>query len=159
MRWFLALRSMFDLNATRCRRNDHNLRAKPMQSLSKNIHTIILTLAIAVAIAGFAASGAIAQATKLVFEERASDSKVAQVFETTGRVEIAWRATGGAFQLTVLDPKDDSKLVATAPQSRDNDDAPPMVGKLPFSRPGPMKFQIEAAGPWHVRVVQFNAPQ
>ena len=78
-----------------------------MQSLSRNIHAIVL--AFAVAIAGFSASGAIAQATTLIFEERASDSKVAQVFETNGRIEISWRATGGQFQVTVLDPNGDKK--------------------------------------------------
>ena len=113
-----------------------------MHSLSKNIHAIVLTLAFAVAIAGFSASGAVAQATKLIFEERSADSKVAQEFETNGRIEISWRATGGQFQLTVLDPTDDSRLIASAPQSRDGDDAPPMVGKLPFSRPGKMKCQV-----------------
>lgn len=130
-----------------------------MQSLSRNIHAIVLTLAFAVAIAGFSASGAVAQATKLVFEERAADSKVAQVFETNGRIEISWRATGGAFQLTVLDPANDSDLIASAPQSREGSDSPPMTGKLPFSRPGPLKFKIEASGPWHVRVIEFNAPK
>ena len=84
-----------------------------MHNLSRNIHAIVLTLAFAVAIAGFSASGAVAQATKLVFEERAADSKVAKVFETNGRIGISWRATGGAFQVTVLDPKDDSQLRAT----------------------------------------------
>ncbi len=118
-----------------------------MHNLSRNIHAIVLTLAFAVAIAGFSASGAVAQATKLVFEERAADSKVAKVFETNGRIEISWRATGGAFQVTVLDPKDDSQLLASAPQARDGDDSPPMTGKLPFSRPGPMKFKVEASGP------------
>ncbi len=130
-----------------------------MHSLSKNIHAIVLTLAFAVAIVGFSVSGAMAQGTKLIFEERAADSKVAQEFETKGRIEISWRATGGQFQLTVLDPKDDTRLIASAPQSRDGDDSPPMVGKLPFSRPGKMKFQVEASGPWHIRVVEFNAPQ
>jgi len=130
-----------------------------MQSLFRNIHAVVLTLAFVVAIAGFSASGAIAQATKLVFEERSADSKVAQEFETNGRIEISWRATGGKFQFTVLDPTNDSKLIASAPQSRDGDDAPPMVGKLPFSRPGKLKFQVEAAGPWHIRVVEFSAPK
>jgi len=130
-----------------------------MHSLSKNIHTIILTLAFTIAIAGFTASGAVAQGTKLVFEERAADSKIAQEFETNGRIEISWRATGGQFQLTVLDPSNDSRLIASAPQSRDGDDSPPMVGKLPFSRPGKLKFQVEASGPWHIRVVEFNAPK
>ncbi len=59
----------------------------------------------------------------------------------------------------MLDPTNDSKLVASAPQSRDGDDSPPMVGKLPFSRPGQMKFQVEASGPWHIRTIEFNAPQ
>lgn len=130
-----------------------------MHSLSKTIHAIVLTLAFALAIVGLSASGAIAQGTKLVFEERAADSKIAQELETNGRIEISWRATGGKFQLTVLDPKDDARLIASASQSRDWDDAPPMVGKLPFSRPGKMKFQVEASGPWHIRVVEFNAPK
>lgn len=130
-----------------------------MQSLSRNIHAIVPTLAFAVAIAGFSASGAFAQATTLIFEERSADSKVAQVFETNGRIEISWRATGGQFQVTVLDPDGDKKLVASPPQARDGDDSPPMTGKLPFSRPGPMKFKVEASGPWHIRVIEFNAPK
>ncbi|MBT6536749.1 MAG: hypothetical protein HOK98_11260 [Rhodospirillaceae bacterium] len=50
-------------------------------------------------------------------------------------------------------------MIASAPQARDGDDSPPMVGKLPFSRPGKMKFQVEASGPWHIRVIEFNAPK
>ena len=130
-----------------------------MHSLSKHIHAIVLTLAFAVAFAGFSASGAVAQATKLIFKEHASDSKVTQEFETNGRIENSWRATGGQFQLTVVDPKDDTKLIASAPQPRDGDDSLPMVGKLPFSRPDKMKFQVEASGPWHIRTIEFNAPR
>ena len=130
-----------------------------MHSLSKNIRAIILTLAFAVAIAGFSASGAFAQATKLVFEERNADVKVLKEFETNGRIEISWRVTGGQFQLTVLDPANDSKLISSPPQSREGDESPPMVGELPFSRPDKRKFQVQASGPWHIRVIEFNAPQ
>ena len=92
MRWLISLRSKVGRVIPRHTGNDNNLRAKPKHSLSKNIHAIVLTLAFAVAIAGFTASGAVAQATKLVFEERATDSKVTKEFETNGRIEIDWRA-------------------------------------------------------------------
>lgn len=128
-----------------------------MHSLYRNIHAIVLTTAFAVAIAAFSASGAFAQATKLVFEERASDSKTAVEFETQGRVEISWRATGGQFKVTVVDPaNNDNPLIASAPQKRDGADSPPMVGKMPFARPGTLKLKIDASGPWHVRVVEFQ---
>jgi hypothetical protein len=61
--------------------------------------------------------------------------------------------------VTVLDPNGDKKLVASAPQTRDGADSPPMTGKPPFARPGPMKFQVGASGPWHTRVIEFNAPK
>ncbi|MBS29239.1 MAG: hypothetical protein CL566_10020 [Alphaproteobacteria bacterium] len=97
-----------------------------MQSLYRNIHAIVLTTAFAVAIAAFSASGAFAQATKLVFEERTSDSKTAVEFETEGRIEISWRATGGQFKVTVVDlANDDGPLIASAPQKRDGVDSPP----------------------------------
>ena len=130
-----------------------------MQSLYRNVHAIVLTIAFAVAIAAFSISGAFAQqASKLVFEERATDSKTAVEFDTEGRIEISWRATGGQFKVTVVDPgNNDNALISSAPQQRLNADAPPMVGKLPFSRPGKLKLKIDASGPWHVRVVQFTA--
>lgn len=130
-----------------------------MQSLYKNLHAIVLAAAFVVAVVAFSVSGAFAQqASKLVFEERASDSKTATEFETEGRIEISWRATGGQFKVSVVDPaNNDNALISSAPQQRVNADAPPMVGKMPFSRPGKLKIKVEASGPWHVRVVQFTA--
>jgi len=109
-------------------------------------------------IAGFSASGALAQATKLVFEERNADVKTLQELGTNGRIETSWRATGGQFQLTALDPSNDSKLISNPPQSREGDEYAPMVGKLPFSRQGKLKFQVKASGPLHIRVIEFNSP-
>jgi len=76
MRWLMPLRRLVDHVTPRHRRNENNLRVKPMHSLSKNIHAIVLTLAFAVAIAGFSASGAVAQASdaKPVFLQLGPDT-------------------------------------------------------------------------------------
>ncbi|MDA0786981.1 MAG: hypothetical protein O3B37_11905 [Proteobacteria bacterium] len=123
-----------------------------MQKLAKNIHAIVLTLAIAVAIAGFSTSEAVAQDV-IVFSEGGSDSKTTAAFDTVGAIKISWRSLGGQFQISVVDPKDSSIIQASAPQTREGNDAPPMLGSMTMARPGQLQFQIKATGPWFVRVI------
>ncbi len=59
-----------------------------MHSLFKNIHAIIVTVAFAVAIAGFSTSGAVAQATKLLFEKRAADNDLTEFFPAEFGFEV-----------------------------------------------------------------------
>lgn len=126
-----------------------------MHGLFRNIHAIVLTLAIVVALAAIAASNATAQVTELLFEDRAADAKEGEFFEAEGRFEIRWTATGGQFLVKLLD-QNNIELISSAPQSREGDDSPPMTGKMPFAGPGTFKAVVQASGPWHVRIVSFE---
>ncbi|MBO6783096.1 MAG: hypothetical protein JJ899_07475 [Alphaproteobacteria bacterium] len=124
-----------------------------MSLVQRKIHALVLAFAMAIALGSFAVSGAIAQTT-LLYEDRAADAKVGEVFEADGRFEIRWSATGGKFLVKVVD-QNDIELISSAPQSRE-DDAGPMTGNMPFTGPGNFKIVVEASGPWHVRVVSVD---
>lgn len=124
-----------------------------MFSLSNKIHAIVLTLALAVAITGLSTSQAFAQEV-VVFSEGGADNKVTEPFDTDGSIKIAWRAIGGQFQIFVLNPEDQSVVQSSAPQTRDSNDAAPMLGTMIMSRPGKLQFRIQATGPWFVRVLK-----
>jgi FlaG/FlaF family flagellin (archaellin) len=51
-----------------------------MHGLIRNIHAIVLTLAVVVALAAIAATNATAQVTQLLFEDRAADAKEGTLF-------------------------------------------------------------------------------
>lgn len=98
---------------------------------------------------------AVAQATKLVFEQRSQDAVVTDSFEVTGPFEIRWTATGGKFLVKVLDADSEKEVISSPPQARENEDAP-MTGSLPFTGPDTFKLGVEASGPWHIRVVEIQ---
>lgn len=124
-----------------------------MNLVYRKIHALVLMATIAVAVVSFASTNAFALFT-LLYEERSADSKVGAEFEAErGPFEIRWSATGGQFLLKVVDT-DDNVVVASPPQSRKDAESGPMIGKLPFEGPGTFKIDVQASGPWHVRIVQ-----
>lgn len=125
-----------------------------MSLIHRRIHALVLATALAIAAVSFAASDSFAQVTQLLYEQRDADAKVGDVFTAKEGFEIRWTATGGKFLIKVLDTND-IELASSAPQSRE-DDQGPMTGKMPFTGRGEFKIQVEASGPWHVRVVEFN---
>lgn len=122
-----------------------------MKLIYRNIHALVLTLAITVALVSFASSSALAQTT-LLYEQRSADSQQGDLFEANGAFQIRWTASGGQFLVKLLD-QNNIELISSAPQSREESDAPPMTGNMPFAGPGNFKVVIEASGPWHVRIV------
>lgn len=124
-----------------------------MSLFHRKLHALVLTAALAIALVSVATTSVFAQTT-LLFEDRAADVKTSTEFAAKGPFEIRWSATGGKFLVKIVD-KNDIELISSAPQSRE-DDQGPMTGKLPFTGPGVFKIVVEAAGPWHVRVVATN---
>jgi len=125
-----------------------------MNLVSKKIHAFVLCAAITVAGFAFASSSAFAQAVKLLYEDRAADAKTSEIFEAgPGPFQIRWSATGGKFLVKILDANN-LELVSSAPQSRTEDAAAAMTGNMPFEGPGQFRAVVEAAGPWHLRIVQ-----
>lgn len=124
-----------------------------MTILHRKIHALLLTTAITVAAIAFSASGTIAQ-DKVVWSLGGSDNHTSEVVSTTGPIEVRWRATGGQFQMSVLDGGTAVTIVSGAPQKRVDATEPPMVGGVTTFRGGDIKFEIQATGPWFVRAVQ-----
>ena len=127
-----------------------------MNLVYRKIHALILMAAIVVAVASFASTNAFAQVVTLLYEDRSADSQVGTEFEAgNGPFEIRWSASGGKFLVKLVDGND-LELISSAPQSREDDAAGPMTGKMPFEGPGTFKILVEASGPRHVRVVQIG---
>lgn len=127
-----------------------------MQLVYHKIHALILMAALAVAVASFASTNALAQVVTLLYEDRSADAQVGSEFEAgNGPFEIRWSASGGKFLVKLLD-NNDLELISSAPQSREDAESGPMTGKMPFEGPGNFKIAVDASGPWHVRVVQIG---
>ncbi len=124
-----------------------------MSLFHHKVHALLLALAVAVATLSFAASSAFAQ-DKVVWSLGSNDDHLSDVVATNGPIEIRWRATGGQFQLSVLDGATNVELVAGPPQERTDTQAPPMVGGVTTVRGGDVKFKIQATGPWFVRAIE-----
>lgn len=120
----------------------------------RKLHALILAAALAVAAISFASTSSFAQVVELLYEQRSADSKEGDLFASKQGFEVRWTATGGKFLVKILDAND-IELASSAPQSRE-DDQGPMTGKMPFPGRGEFKIQVEASGPWHVRIVEFN---
>ena len=123
------------------------------EQLYRNIHALVLSVAIVIAVVSMGASGALAQA-KLVWSLGASDDHISETITLSGPVEIRWRVTGGQFQLSVIDAATNVRLSAGPPQNRKDASASPMVGGIKVGRPGDVKIEIQASGGWLVRAVQ-----
>ena len=124
-----------------------------MSLVQHKIHALLLALAVAIATISFAASSAFAQ-DKVVWSLGGSNEHTSETVTTTGPIEIRWRATGGQFQMSILDATTNVELMAGPPQKRTEDEQPAMVGGITTVRGGDIVFKITASGPWFVRAVE-----